>query len=174
MAIDQNFYADKRNKNLLYSGSFLLFVFFFSGWLFWYNLFLEGENSNLESQIKIQEASITVLKSDKKIQVKELVDINKWALKELEKRSDVVRYIKYLKLLNSKYGINLEGFDYAWGKISTTAKISSDEGGRLAYIKLVNFIKDYRLNKDTLLDLMFVNTISGHDSIEFSANFKLK
>jgi len=173
MAIDQNFYADKKNKNLLYSGGFLWLIILISIGIFFYNSFLINQNRELEDQIVTHNASINEVKKDKKIQIKELVDMNKWVLLELEKKSDIVNYIKHLKLLNSKYGISLEGFDYAWWKIATTVKITSDERW-VAYGKLIKFIEDYRLNKDALFDLLFVNTISGHDSIEFTANFKLK
>jgi hypothetical protein len=173
MAIDQNFYINKKNKEFLYSLWFLSFVLVISIGIFWYNTFLVKANQELEEQIINIDNSLNEVKKDKRIQIKELIDINKSILKELDKKSNVVNYIKHLRLLNSKYGINLEGFDYNAWKITTTAKISSDERGP-AYGKLVRFIQDYRLNKDNELDLMFVNTISGHDTIEFTANFKLK
>jgi hypothetical protein len=173
MAIDHTYYTQKRDKGLYLSIGFLLVVILATVAMYFYNVMLDNQNTELSNSIIHYDASIADIKKDKRLQVYELLKMNEKTISALAAKSNVSMYIKYLKAIGSKYDITFEGFNYGSGEIQSAAKIASDERG-LAYAKITNFISGFRKLEDRKFDLLFINNLVGHDSISFNTRFKLK
>lgn len=173
MAIDHTFYLDKKNKNVFYSWVFALSIVFITVVLFFVNVYLEKANTAKKSEVAVIEASILTVKSDKRVQIKELVDLNQGLLEKMHERSNIVAYVNHTREIRSKYGIALEGFNYANGKLAMTSKVNTDERG-VAYSKLSHFIESYRKDPEAKFNLLFVNSVNGQDSMTLAVNFDVK
>lgn len=173
MAIDHTFYLDKKNKNVFFSGIFLVSVIIVTLVLFFVNMYLEKGNTMKKNEVTVIDTSIATVKSDKRIQVKELVDLNGWLLQKMHDRSNIVAYVNHIREIRSKYGIGLEWFSYAKGKLSLVSKVNTDERG-VAYVKLAHFIENYRKDPEAKFNLSFVNTVAGQDSMSLAVNFEVK
>lgn len=173
MAIDHTFYLDKKNKNVFYSWIFVILIVIITVVLFFVNLYLEKANTMEKVEVTDIETSITTVKSDKRIQVKELVDLNQGLLQKMHDRSNIVAYVNHIREIKSKYGIALDGFNYANGKLALISKVNTDERG-VAYAKLVHFIESYRKDPEAKFTLSFVNSVVGQDSMSLAVNFDVK
>lgn len=173
MAIDHTFYTQKKNKGLYLSIFFFVAVIVSTVGIHFYNKYLDNINTELSNSVLHYDASIKEIKKDKRLQVYELLKMNEKTIAELSSRSNISSFIKYMKAIGSKYGVTFEGFNFSGGEIQTSAKVNSDDRG-LAYAKLVNFVANFRKLEDRKFDLLFVNSILGHDSISFPTRFKLR
>lgn len=174
MAIDASFYTKKRSTSVILSVGFLILVVVATGALYWYNMYLARAVEEKQNTVKHYEASISELKEDKNIQIYDLVKMNQVALKALSERSNMKKHILYLKQLGSQFQIQFEWFVYSDGTISTQWKIATTENGDRAYAKFVNFLSKYRQEESRKFDILFVNSISGHDNMQIDFKFKLK
>ena len=112
MAIDHTFYTQKRDKGLYASIFFLVLVVIGTVSMYFYNVYLDNQNTQLSNAVIHYDASINEIKKDKRLQVYELLKLNEKAITNLALKSNVSSYIKYLKAIGSKYGITFEGFNY--------------------------------------------------------------
>ena len=173
MAIDHTYYTQRKDKGLYGSIFFLILVVISTGGLYFYNLYLDNQNTELSNAVIHYDASMNEIKKDKRLQVYELLKLNEKTIGKLAEKSNVTTYIKYLKYIGSKYDIIFEGFNYTNGEVESSAKVNTDDKG-LAYAKLVNFISNFRKLEDRKFDLLFISSIIWHDSISFNARFKIK
>jgi hypothetical protein len=126
MAIDHTYYTQKRDKGLYLSIAFLLMVVVTTVGMYFYNVMLDNQNTELSNSIIHYDASISDIKKDKRLQVYELLKMNEKTI------------------------------------------------SALAYAKIVNFISGFRKLDDRKFDLLFINSVVGHDSISFNTRFKVK
>lgn len=173
MAIDHTFYLDKKNKNIFYSWIFSVSIIFITLVLFFVNVYLEKANATKKGEVAVIEASILTVKSDKRIQIKELVDLNGGLLEKMHERSNIVAYVNHIREIRSKYGIALDQFNYANGKIEMSSKVNTDERW-VAYSKLSHFITSYRQDPEAKFNLSFINSVTGQDSMSLAVNFSVK
>lgn len=155
---------------------FLLIVILFSAVLYFYNYFLEKKNDSLNEEIQVLEKSIENIKKDKKVEVYELLQKYKWEIWKYEKNSDIVKYMNHLEGISKKYWIIFSGFSIANWEIKTEIVVRklNLKGNSQAYERVVKFIKDYREDSESLLNLNFINSFDWMDEIKFLVNFKVK
>lgn len=139
---------------------------------YFYKSTLESSINDINSQISNVEKSMTDLKSDKKLQVYNLYNLNKQRIDNDIKKSNVNVYVNYLRLTASKYGLEFTWFNYDTKKLSTS--LSSTTDTNLSYLKLVKFIRDYRTTTNDLVNLGFISSINGSDKITTNVVFDLK
>lgn len=142
--------------------------------MYFYNIHLEKVNIELLTKIEARENDIQKNKKNKKIQIFSLLENNKTFIEELIKRSEVTKYINHLKAISQKYNLKFEWFKLSKGNIKTSITIESTEDGGIAYMKTRDFIRNYRLEKNSLFELEFINSIEWMDSMKFNASFNIK
>lgn len=155
---------------------FLATVIVFTIVLFWYNKYLESKNNWISESITDIENKLSNLREDKEIQVYELLDIHRSKMNILEKNSNIVTYMDHLSDLSKRYKISFKWFSMTNWDLKTDIEarrlwsIKTDP----AYIKVKDFIKLYREDKEALFDLDFINSFEWMDNIKFSVNLKVK
>jgi len=167
-----NFITQKKNelKNPLI---FLWFVVIVSLGLFLFNWRLDYTNKDLDTKISDRVADIKTLENDPKIQVYSLIEANKTTIDNLEKRSHITKYINHLKAISKKYDMSFDGFSLSKWEINTITLINSSEKW-IAYAKTRDFIKNYRIDENSLFDLNFISSVEWMDSMKFPIIFKIK
>lgn len=108
------------------------------------------------------------------MQVSHLFNQNKSLLEKLSQRSDIVSYIEHMNFITQNYKVELSGFEYSGDQISTTVVSKSQSGQPLAYKNVVNLLQNYSNQENSLFDLGYISSISGHDSMRFAVNFFIK
>lgn len=167
-----NFITQKK-KDLYGPLIFLWVVLLLSVGLFLYNWKVERNISDLNNKISQRINDIETLKNDPKVQVYSLIQNNKNTIDTLENRSKITQYIKHLNAISNKYDVIFEWFNLSQWKISIQAIINSSEKG-IAYIKARDFIKNYRLEKNALFNLWFINSVEWSDFLKFNVEFSIK
>ncbi len=173
MAVETTYYTQKKDRFFFISVLTLIIVIVLSFGLFWTNWYIEGKNAELWTEIANLDTSIKVLKQDKKIQIYDLIEANKWTLKNLKAKSQITTFIKHIKSLIYTYNMNLQKFDYANGIVTTQAVFNRDDKW-FAYLKLAKFISEYRSKPENIMNLLFINSVTWQDQIELTTTFKVK
>jgi ABC-type Na+ efflux pump permease subunit len=173
MAVETSYYTQKKDRNFLLSIIFLVFVILISSLLYGWQWYLGSKNQELTKEIATITAKVKALEMDKKLQILDLVRVNKTTLDTLAKRSQITSYIEHLKSISGQYDIIFEWFNFANGAISTKWILKDNEKW-LAFVKLATFIDEYRKNKDVPFNLSFINAVNWQDQIEVTLTFKLK
>lgn len=141
---------------------------------FTYNYFLEKDISRLSWEIEEYNNRIDTLESQKNVYVYSLMKKHKWILDELDKRSQVTKYLNHIEKIVYHYNFNIRGFNMSWGNISSKI-IFEDNNAWLAYKKAVRFISEYRNDSEALLDLNFITGVTGaNNDIKFPVIFTIK
>lgn len=174
MSIDGDFYLKKKDKNMFFSIIFFFLSVILTLSLFFYNKVLINDIHQINEESEKKQKSITLIKEDERIQVKELLDINAKAIPDLENKTLVLKFIEEIKKISSKYDIIFSGFNYGNGRLSLDATIKRSEDGMPAYEKLTFFIQDYRLDEQALFELDFISKFVGQNRISFHTNFLIK
>jgi len=173
MKKEKLFTNNSGKKQHLWSIIFLIIVIILTLSLFWYNIYLEKKSEELTTKVKELENSIKEVESDDSFKVFSLIDANKKVLKELEKRTKITNYIQHLYFLKQEYDLNFKWFS-AWNwEIQTSISLLSDDNW-VAYKKLVNFISEYRKDKNALFELKFINRVLWYDNMKVNIDFKIK
>gem|GEM_PF-5233031 len=150
---------------LITSGIILAIVLALSTFLFLENNNLSRSIETAKSESERYDESIAKLKSDKKIIAAELVKTNQADIMKNIRAGEVQKYISELIALSRKYKINLSGFNYSNGKISTAATaiaettLATDD----AVKKISTLVRDYRTGSGLLFSLSPVTSISGYE-----------
>lgn len=172
MALDATYYTQKKDNFFLASIILLACTLIVTIGLYGINWYVESQNTQLASDISAADTSLNTLKNDKRIQIYNLVDANKVVLSKFEAHSQIVSFIKHIKSLWPAYWMTFQGFDYTNGVITTKAIFGGDDRW-IAYPKLTKFISDYR-DHESIMDLLFINTVTGQDQIQVTTQFKVK
>lgn len=164
----------KWNYNLLKVGyTFLAVSILIVCGLFWINYYLESKVSSLDVKISNYDNSIKEKQKDRKIQVYNLLKENKKVIEDLDKKSQINKFIYHLRELQNTYWVLFKWFNYTNWVVSMAVYIpfNSDmtSANRASY-----FIKSYRDDKNSLFDLDFINSFNWFDSMTFNVNLKLK
>lgn len=162
----------KRDFLFRFSVGLFIVVLISTASLYFYKSSLEWSLNDVNSEISNLNKSISDLKTDKALQVYNLYNLNKTTIDNEFKKSNVNVYVNYLRLTASKYGLQFNWFNYDTKKLSTTLTSTTDTN--LGYLKLIKFIADYRTTTNDLVDLEFMNSISGSDKITSSLVFDVK
>lgn len=142
-------------------------------WLFSFNLYLEKNIESTKQKIIWYENSIKEKQSNKAVQAYTIINQNKTLLDELEKKSQINKFIYHLRELQNTYSISFKWFNYSnW--IITTSVYVPFNSDMTAANRTAFFIKSYREDKNALFNLEFINTFNWYDSMTFNTNFKIK
>jgi hypothetical protein len=99
--------------------------------------------------------------------------LNKWVINSFEKNNKVTKYINHMNVIAWKYNLEFVWFKLSGWVISSDVKVISDNKS-IAYQKVRDFIKKYRIDSKALFDLEFINWIEWMDNMKFKVNFKIK
>ena len=174
MSVDRDFYLKKKDKNMLFSIIFFIFIIVITLAIFFYNKILTSDIGEITQSLETKKNSIEEIKEDSNIQVKELLDINANAIDNLEKKTKVLDFIYHVKYISAKYDILFSAFNYANERVSLDAVIKTAEDGTPAYEKLRSFIADYRIDEDAKFQLDFISRFVGQKRISFHTDFIIK
>ncbi|EKD29753.1 MAG: hypothetical protein ACD_78C00289G0001 [uncultured bacterium (gcode 4)] len=162
---------------LITSGIILAVVLALSTFLFLENNNLTRSIETSKSESERYDESIAKLKSDKKIIAAELVKTNQVDILKKIRAGEVQKYISELITLSRKYKINLSGFSYSNGKISTaaTAIAETTRANDDAVKKISALVRDYRTGSGLIFSLSPVTSVSGYEQkrlfgIDFTVN----
>lgn len=167
-----NFITGKK-KDLFWPVVFLSIVVILSILLFLFNLKLDYDNKDLDKKISERTNDISDLKNDPKIQVYSLTELNKSTIENLEKRSNITKYIQHIDAISKKYDISFESFNISQWSVQLQA-LSNSNDIWIAYIKASKFIEWYRKEKSALLWLKFIPSFEWMDSIKFNIDLNIK
>ena len=167
-------FVSSGSKLPVWSISFLIIVLSATLWLFLFNTHLINWNENIRSNVADIKSDIKELSKDEKLQVFALLEDNQNSIDILTKRTNVTKYIQHLKAIGQKYDISFKGFNISSGNIKTQATVESSEEKWIAYVKLANFLKNYKDEPNGLFNLAFINSVAWMDSMKFSASFDIK
>lgn len=162
-------------KKPIWAIVFLVLVLFLTWILFWVNLYLKSWNEKISTEVSSIEQNISSIKKSKNIQIYELLNDYKTNIKKMEVNNNVLDYIKHLTKTEQKYWINFSGFSLSSWEIKTQVlarKIWIRTNS--TYEKVSKFINDYRVDKDSIFDLEFINSFDWMDEIKFDVKFKVK
>lgn len=141
--------------------------------LFSVNYYLETKITGLEGKINNYNLSIKEKQKDKSIQVYNLLKENKKVIEDLDKKSQINKFIYHIREVQNTYWLLFKWFSYTNWVVSLSVYIPFNTdmtaANRASY-----FIKSYREDKSALFDLDFINTFNWYDSMTFNANLKLK
>lgn len=169
-------YIESKKKGLIVPIVFLVICIVLSLSLFAYNKFLEAQIGEIQEKTAEFEATALNLQEQVEIKVYSIIDANKFTIEELEKRSEITKYLNHFKDLSEEYSINFQGFSISKWVINTTIVVNSstDVNEKLPYQKVTDFISSYRSDSEAILSLEFIDMIEWMDSIKFNATFKVK
>ena len=173
MPIDSKFYKQKKSKSFYYSIWFLIFILILTGALYGYNTMITGGNTDLDSEMSRLETSIDKLKNDENVKAYSLYVSNQKTFDALSAQSQIPEFIKEVKKTLSKYGLELAWFNYNDGKVAVKV-VSEWDTRSQSYEKVVKFLKNYRLDENSLFTLDTISWVTGQSKINFDVNFVLK
>ncbi len=140
--------------------------------LYFYNIYLEWENSSKQVEIKDIKEKINNVRKDRNLQIFELLDDNKRVLDKMKAESQITTMMSAMDDIESKYNIFFEGFNYSNGEISSEA-FSNTEDGWEPYAIVRDFINDFRKEKESGLDLPFITQLEWMSEIKFPIKFRV-
>jgi len=165
--------SKSNSKGINFPLIFLIFILLATIWLYWYNFYIERDNSIIESRISEKELEIEKIKKDKNIQVYALISENKKILDKLESYSQITVIMNHLTYIKDNYNLILEWFSYSNWVVNTKATTDSKRVWK-AYSATAYFIDNYRKDKDALFGLPFISKITWHTQISFNLKLKVK
>lgn len=170
----QEIYKNSAMKSIHIALAFFVLIIVLTIGLYFYNSSLEGDISDIKTEITQKEVSIKAKQENKLVQVYDLYTLNKQILERLSKYSEITTYMDELDKIGSIYNLIFKGFDYSNWVLSVEATTVSNERG-LDYQKTANFIKKYRASEKALFTLDFVDTIKTEaDKQIFDLTFNVK
>jgi cell division protein FtsL len=107
------FYKNKKITNFYASLIFLFITILLTSLLYFYNLSIEKNIKQLETNINTKTKSINELKKDKNIVISNLYKENLSTIKKLNNYSKITTFINHLYKLRRIYNIDLKGFNYS-------------------------------------------------------------
>ncbi len=141
--------------------------------LFIFNINIENKIQDLDNQVIEINKSTKILKEDRNIQTYILLEKNKKLLQDLEKKSQITKFISHLDEIQDQYWIIFDWFNYNNWIVSTQVNVPFSSN-TLASSKVSYFIKNYRASSWSLFDLEYINSFNWADNIVFNVNFKIK
>ncbi|PIE85482.1 hypothetical protein CSA08_01850 [Candidatus Gracilibacteria bacterium] len=172
MSLPTDLYKKKKKSSYIFSLLFLALVLILTLALYLYNSNITEDIAEVNEEIKVVDSLIENIKKDEKLQIYSLIETNKKPLEILEYNSQIPDYIEHFKNIGQKYKIDLKSFSYSAGKITTS--VTFNQENEVTYLRVVNFLRDYRQSPDSLFDLDFVKSVSGNDTITFNISLTLK
>lgn len=175
--MDESLLTNKKNMKLpILPLIFFIFTIILTAWFYGYNFYLSSENNKISERNMNLERSINSLRENKEIQVYELLKQNNAEISKYERNSDIVKYMDHLSDIERKYKLSFSGFSIVDWEIKSEINIRKIDS-RLesqSYEKVRDFIKNYREDKEALLELKFINSFDWMDNIKFNVNFGVK
>lgn len=162
----------KSKNSFFWSIAFFTLVVLLTLSLFIYNVVLVNQNAALETKISESNQTILSIENDDAFKVFSLIEANKETLQGLISRSNVTKYMNHMQNIMDKYGLSFRWFWISGLNLKTSISTTSDT--KLAYKKVVSFIKDYRNDKDALFNLNFINKVSWYNDMKIDLNFEIK
>ncbi len=143
--------------------------------IYWYNIYLEWKNKDLDNNISEKEARINVIKEDKNIQIYALIQDNAKILKKLKSHSQITKFISWMTYIEENYNLILEWFNYSNWIISTKARTNPEKVSN-AYITTSSFIEKYRKDKNeqAIFKLPFISKVVWNSDISFNLKLEVK
>lgn len=163
----------KKKKKYMISMIFLVSVLVLTIGLYFYNNMLKSDIAKLKIDITTLDSNIKEVQNNKKIQIYTLLELNDSVIRSYKLMNKVSQYINHLKYIESEYNIKFKWFSLNNLELSTGIEAVSDDNG-IAYQKTRDFLKNYKIDKNALFDLEFVNQITWMDNMKFKVNFKIK
>lgn len=173
MAVDSNFYKQKKTKSIYWSLGLLLFVILGTWGLFFYNGFLEKENDQLVQDILQREKSIEDLRKDKNIEAYYIYNLSENILEDLYEKSQISDFVEHALRTMVRYDMTFEAFSYSNGEISLNG-IAESNDEMVAYQKLAKFIDEYNKSETSLFELQNIDNFSWQNDIKFPMKFIVK
>lgn len=190
MAIDNNFYKNKKLKDFYFSLWFLLFTLILTISLIIYNSGINNQNEEIKLQIEKIEEDIKVVESWEdynSIVAYNLYKKNKWVFDLIARKSQIPTFIKHLRRTYINYNMKINGFSYSNWDLSTKINIDTDTAEKtynywverfsdmkLAYMKTINLLNLYNTTDSNLFVLDKVTQFSWYKNMSFNLVFKLK
>lgn len=156
-----------------WSMSFLVLVILMTISLFLYNWSIVKDNSQLRTKVLELDSSILNIEKEDSFKVFSLIKSNRDTIDWLIERTKIVKYINHMQKIWEDYDLLFRWFKLSWLNLETWIILKSDWEW-LAYKKLVNFIDNYRKDKDALFNLNFINRVSWYENIKINLNFSIK
>ncbi len=172
MSLPTDLYKKKKKSSYIFSLLFLALVLILTLALYLYNSNITEDIAEVNEEIKVVDSLIENIKKDEKLQIYSLIETNKKPLEILEYNSQIPDYIEHFKNIGQKYKIDLKSFSYSAWKITTS--VTFNQENEVTYLRVVNFLRDYRQSPDSLFDLDFVKSVSWNDTITFNISLTLK
>lgn len=172
MSLPDNLYKKKKKNPYIVSILFLITVSVITVIIYLYNQEVYKDINEIEVKIKEVELLINNIKKDERLQVYNLIEKNNKSIEKLKYISQVPTFIKHFKFLWRKYKMKLKTFNYSGGKINTEVLFTNKRD--LTYLRVVNFIKNYRESSDALFELNFINSVRWNEAMKFSIWLELK
>lgn len=172
-AVDTKFY-DKKKKTWLYaSWGILLLVAILTGGLYYYNMQLDSELWDLESDITQVETSIDSINQESDVQIYSIYSRHQDFLKRLEVNSKISSMVNHLKRTFTIHELQYDRFSYSNETVTIDLSLETNDSW-YAYEKVTSFLRNYRENEQALFDVEQVSEISWYDRMSFTAVFTLK
>ena len=171
--LDSKFYKKKKSSTFYFSLVFFAIILILTGVLYVFTSSVQAEGDSLSGKIKELDASIEKLESDENVQVYRTYSRHKDLLELLGRQSEIPLFVSHLKKNFQKFGLEGSGFEYRNGVV-TIAMESKTWQTRYAYQRIVEMLREYKKDEKALFDLGEIQDFSGHDQIDFSAEFYLK
>ena len=187
MAINNNFYKNRKLKDFYFSLWFLILTIFLTIFLYFYNFNLETKNKNLKTELVKVNNDIKKLEENKSIIVYNIYSKNRIVFDRIAKQSKIPTFIRHLKRIYNNYNIQFTWFSYSNWKISTKVLVETDQKKsiyndwekkysdmKLAYMKIINLLEVYNQSSNALFKLDQVMKFSWYNNMKFNAIFELK
>jgi len=172
MAVDLNYYKKKDIHGLYLSLGFFGVIIFITIALYFFNIYTNGKNEELQQKLTSLESSVSELKKDKNIESYYIYSQNTEAFAKLEKDSQVSAMIEHLTGIMLKYDLAFDSFQYSNGEVKLSTKTTSEN--LPAFKKVVKFVEDYSQRDDALFTVKGINEFTGYDQINFPLTLELK
>ena len=171
--LDSKFYKKKKWSTFYFSLIFFVVIATLTWILFVFTSSVQAERDNLSGKIQELDKSIQALQSDENVQVYRTYSRHKELLDLLGRQSEIPLFVSHLKKNFQKFGLEGAGFEYRNGVV-TIAMESRTWQTRYAYQRIIQMLREYKQDEKALFDLGEIQEFSGHDQIDFSAEFYLK
>ena len=152
------FYKKKKIDSFYLSIWMFIFILLLTWALYFYNLSLEKNISNLDNQIDLKTSALNNLKQDKNVIISKLYFANKNSIEKLNNYSQITTFIRHLYTLRREYNVDFKWFRYNLGKLSTIVIAESDSLW-VNYDKTYNFINKYRKDPNAFFSLNLIKSI---------------
>ncbi len=187
MAIDNNFYKNRKLKDFYFSLWFLVLTIILTLFLYFYNLNIESQNKDLKKELVKVNNDINKLEENKSIIVYNIYSKNKAIFDRTTKQSKIPTFIRHLKRVYKDYNVEFRWFSYSNWRINTKVFVPTDEKKiiyndwekkysdiKIAYMKTINLLEVYNQSSNALFRLDKVTKFSWYNNMKFNAIFTIK